>query len=411
MPTEGYVLNKTESYCIKGNDKDTKIKEMIDYNNDSQTLSVSKLTDNNTKCYLYFDKQTASEKTLADLGLEKSKEGCPTIEDGQTIVTDIEGTRSLMCSAEDNDGESFYFRGTTNNNWVKFGQTKSNEDIWWRIIRINGDGTIRLIYAGKGTSAPSNNGGNAIESQVYNSTHNDNTYVGFYNKNGTTSAYPDAHEGTNPSNIANQLNNWFTITTKLSTEYISHIDENAGYCNDRRKSIVNHGNTNFTNEGFGGKSTWYAPFDRVAESATSSNYSSTEQKPTLKCGDTIDDETYKRDYFTWQNKSDRGNQKLENPVGLITMDEVILAGGFGAKSNKNYWLNSGSEYWTISPNLYNGDISVFYVQTGGNLYAGNGAYPRGIRPVINLKANILFEPSNEQAEWGTKENPYIVNVN
>ena len=305
--------------------------------------------------------------------------------------------------AEDDDGTSYIYRGTIDNNWFKFGQTTDGEDIWWRIIRINGDGTIRLIYAGEGTSAPNNNGSNALDTKAYNALSGDNTYVGFYNQNTSTSAYPDAHEGTNPSDIAKELNTWFTTTTKLSKDYISYIDENAGFCNDRRIAISNHGSTSYTNEGFGSKNTYYAPFDRVAASTSSSSYSSTEQKSTLKCGEN-DSEDYARDYFTWQSKADRGNRILIQPIGLITMDEVILAGGFGQKENTGYWLYTGEYYWTMSPYGFIGGVAyVFHVGNNGYLSNTNvRSTTPGVRPVINLKSDLKIIGT------GTKENPYRI---
>ena len=42
--------------------------------------------------------------------------------------------------------KSYYYRGAVDNNWVKFGKDSTGKDIYWRIIRINGDGSIRMIY-------------------------------------------------------------------------------------------------------------------------------------------------------------------------------------------------------------------------------------------------------------------------
>ena len=403
IPQEGYVINQEKTVCNNGA-KPT-------WDNKNKGLLVTSFTKSGTECELYFDKIKTSKEVLADLGLEKSSTGCPTENSGELTVTGIEETQKLICSAEDNDSESYYFRGVIDNNWVKFGKTtEKNEDIWWRILRINGDGTIRLIYSGIGNAAPSNNGTNAIDNQVYNEVHDDNTYVGFYNQSGLTFSYPAVHQGTNPSDIAKSLNTWFTKTTKLSTEYINHIDENAGFCNDRKVSTNNHGMSKYTNEGYGNKTTYYVPFDRVAHSTLPGSYSSTEQKPTLKCGEN-NSEDYERDYFTWKNHSDRGNKMLIQPIGLITMDEVILAGGFAGKNNDKYWLYTGQWYWTMSPYNFADGAEMFAVQYNGYLNYGS-VYSTiiGARPVINLKANTPFEPSNNNGDWGTTTNPYIVKV-
>ncbi len=375
-------------------------------------LKINNLTTKNTACYLYFDRNNATE-TLEALGLKSNGTtgnitgpACDNDSNcGDTTVKRM-NQNGLYYAGEDNDGASYIFRGTINNNWVKFGQTSNNEDIWWRIIRFNGDGTIRLIYAGKGNAAPNNNGENAIENQAYNAAFNDNTYVGFYNQNGLTTAYPAAHEGTNPSDIAKSLNTWFAEITKLSTNYIKYIDENAGFCNDRTIANSTHGTNGYTNKGFGSEYTWYAAFDRVAESDSSNSYNKTEQKPTLKCTNKA------RDLYTWKDHTKEGNKILENPVGLITMDEAILAGGFMNQTNSSYWLYAGSSYWTITPTRKStSDADVFVIVEDGSIgsYRVNNTN-LGVRPVINLKADTKFKASTDNGEWGTKENPYIVEV-
>ncbi len=56
-------------------------------------------------------------------------------------------SKSGLYKAEDDDGASFYYRGVVNNNWLEFG------GFYWRIIRINGDGSIRMIYSGLKSSS------------------------------------------------------------------------------------------------------------------------------------------------------------------------------------------------------------------------------------------------------------------
>ena len=404
MPGSEYVINETKSYCTLDNQKH-------DTNAVLKTFEgrhiISHLTKQD-KCYLYFDRETSeASKTVFSLGLKT--EGAIDSITGPSCSSGCKmNENGLYYAGEDDDGPSYVFRGTVDNNWVKFGKTSDSQDIWWRIIRINGDGTLRLIYSGEGTS-PSVNGKNAKDNVPYNANKNDNTYVGFYNQNGTTSSYPAAHQGTNPSNIASQLNAWFTTTTKL-TDYIKYIDENTGFCNDRRIAVVNHGNPSYTNEGYGSKYTWYAPLDRIAKSTLSSGYSSTEQKPTLKCGDEIDDEDYKRDYYTWKNHADRGNKILIQPIGLITMDEVILAGGFAGQNNTDYWLYTNQYYWTMSSHYFDGSRArMFYVTDSGSVYGNIVDWTTpGVRPVINLKPDnvTLQNPSDENK--GTTSNPYIV---
>lgn len=100
--------------------------------------------------------------------------------DFSTVATTNEG----MYAAEDDLGTSYYFRGAVDNNWVKFGKDSSGNDIYWRIIRINGDGSIRMVYTG--TTAPTESTkvimtgeGTGIGRSAFNSSSNSSEYVGY----------------------------------------------------------------------------------------------------------------------------------------------------------------------------------------------------------------------------------------
>ena len=107
--------------------------------------------------------------------------------------------------------------------------------------------------------------------------------------------------------------------------------------------------------------------------------------------------------------SSKGNHKLTYPIGLITSDEVVLAGGFGGSSNTSYYLHTGEYYWTMSPSYFDsagpaGYAYVFRVYSDGslNLDGNYVSYTYGVRPVINLKADITITGE------GTSSNPYKV---
>jgi len=57
-------------------------------------------------------------------------------------------TADGLFAMEDDYGTSYYFRGAVENNYVKFGKDAENRDMWWRIIRFNGDGSVRMQYDG-----------------------------------------------------------------------------------------------------------------------------------------------------------------------------------------------------------------------------------------------------------------------
>ena len=285
-----------------------------------------------------------------------------------TVATTNEG----MFAANDNQGTSYYFRGAVNNNWIKYGKDSSNNDIYWRIIRINGDNSIRMIYSG--TTAPTSStsvvmtgAGSAIDRSVYNSGTNYAEYVGYMYQRGYQ------RNNTNNSTIKTKIDNWFAGT---SLKNDSNVVDNI-FCNDR---------------------------------STSSSWSSRPSSNLLYNGH-IRNLSYSNASLWCENKLDKfttsstlGNGSLTYPVGLITIDEVAMAGGHFVTDNRNYYLYTGTFYYTMTPNFFRstGTAFVFIVNNTGkfpNSSIGSTAY---IRPVINLNGNVKLSGT------GTYDNVYEV---
>lgn len=285
-----------------------------------------------------------------------------------TVATTNEG----MFAANDNQGTSYYFRGAVNNNWIKYGKNSSNKDIYWRIIRINGDNSIRMIYSG--TTAPTSStsvvmtgAGSAIDRSVYNSGTNYAEYVGYMYQRGYQ------RNNTNNSTIKTKIDNWFAGT---SLKNDSNVVDNI-FCNDRSTS-----------------SSWSSrPSSNLLYNGHIRNLSYS--NPSLWCEN-------KLDKFT--TSSTLGNGSLTYPVGLITIDEVAMAGGHFVTDNRNYYLYTGTFYYTMTPNFFRstGTAFVFIVNNTGkfpNSSIGSTAY---IRPVINLNGNVKLSGT------GTYDNVYEV---
>ena len=466
--------------------------------------------------------ETAMDKIIASVDTTGK---CPTINsDGTVNVTKGESTDGYVCSASDTYGTSYYYRGNVINNYVKFGKwattlvygyysdtsslreeydsleacqnaseynkkctvvREKNAPMYWRIIRINGDGSVRVIY--DGTSAHANgesstdreigasvfnyswkkdNVQEATNSYVYDDNAgvgymygnrdtiveateyysstiftNTNTYyiakeytydattdrftlkdpiavlgsdlttdyVGYYTMQSAssdtsrgyvykifgitsgdssasvkygyvrygTSSKEVAQTNTNDSTIKTYLDNWYK-TNISGTENEQYLADNI-FCNDRSFSSSNSGT------GAGVSHTKYN---------WGSRYNLQTLKPNLKC-------TQQNDAFTVSDTTN-GNGALTYPIGLITTDEAVLAGGWKANNN-GYYLYSGSWYWASSPSDFSGDYaSVMVVLDSGNAnYSFHlGSVGGGVRPVINLKADILLQGS------GTAEDPY-----
>ena len=141
IPISGYEFNKEKSYCKIGDviQEDT----TLSYDMDTQTLTISPITKKGMKCYLYFDESAAvSEIILAHYSTVLTRTSF-----SSTEIYSKTGTiyKSANESQYDDDGEVYYFAGNPTDNWFYFG------GYYWRIVRINGDGSIRLIYNGTST--------------------------------------------------------------------------------------------------------------------------------------------------------------------------------------------------------------------------------------------------------------------
>ena len=161
IPESEYVLNEEESYCTIDGNRDNNIS--LSYDVTTKSLSVSPMTTKRTKCYLYFDTEPI---TIQDIIASKT---IATRDDFSTTLTS--DTTGTIYQAEDDDGTTYYFAGNVTDNWVRWA------GFYWRIIRINGDGTLRLIY--NGTSTTTTGRGTQISTSDFNSTDTDNMYVGF----------------------------------------------------------------------------------------------------------------------------------------------------------------------------------------------------------------------------------------
>ena len=320
---------------------------------------------------------------------------CPTVNDDGTVnVTSAESSASLICTAPDDYGISYYFRGAVENNWVKFA------GYYWRILRVNGDGSIRMIYAGDADvidALPNKeevlkNGYDDLETKytrigtsLFNSAdngdapYNDNVYVGYMYGTPESSTYEETHANINDSTIRGVVDNWYKTNIE-DAGYSTYINDTL-FCNDRSFSSSN------TGSGAGRSRTYYrwvyGPWN-----SSGTHYAR------LTC-------TQQNDRFTVSNGI--GNSSLTYPVALLTTDEVVLAGGYNL-TNSRYYLYTGNTYWTMSPYVFDGDSArVRYVGGDGNANSSDYVdYENGVRPVLSLKSGSLKSGS------GTAEDPYTV---
>ena len=269
-------------------------------------------------------------------------------------------------------------------------------DLWWRIVRINEDGSVRLVTQ------------DIVGTSKYNEIYDDNAYVGYMYGTQDSSTHLATHANNNPSTMKTYLDEWYT--SNLSS-YTSLISTNAGFCNDRSvASSAKLWSSYDTALGYGKNNTYYGAAERLVnidEGTAKEN-----AQPQFKCPNE------ERDLFT-MSTSTKGNKKLTKPIGLLTADEVSYAGGVYYKSNFNMYL-SGNNFWTMSPYNFDGANAIgWYMINNGGEYDG-AAYAsymyglRGVRPVINLAPSA--ELSTELPSWcsgsdGTILCPYIIKTN
>ena len=266
--------------------------------------------------------------------------------------------------------KSYYFRGAVNNNWVKFGKDSTGKDIFWRIIRINGDGSIRMIYTG--TTAPTESTkvvmtgeGTQINATTYafNSSGDKAEYVGYMYTLG------EQHGNSTPTTIKTAIDNWYkttTLETDIATKEL--VSQDQIFCNDRSASSTQTAPWKST-----GADYYYGAYGRL----------DSKKEPILTCPTTSDK-------FTSKNSS-IGNKALTYPVGLITADEVAMAGGKSFSTNSTYYLYTNQDYWPGSPCNFLGSYAAaggFFVSSSGDLGNGSVNSARGARPVVSLSSKV-----------------------
>ena len=275
----------------------------------------------------------------------------------------------------DDEGISYYYRGSVNNNYVKYA------DAYWRIIRINGDGSVRLLYAG--TTANASGSELNIKKTAFNSKRDNPAYVGYMYGSTLNTSYEKTTANENDSNIKKELDNWYK-TNILGTNNESVVAD-AGFCNDR--SLVS-GNGYST----AGSSAYYAPYSRYYQT----------KQPTLKCFQT-------NDLFTLKTNT-KGNKSLTYPIGLITVDELMLSGYADGYINESAYPYGASYYWTMSPSYFSAS------NTASRMFGLSGSgYPNGyynvtdnfgVRAVINIKGNAKISGG-----IGTSSSPFEIVTN
>ena len=345
-PNSGYSSSNPTVSCTGGTLSGTK-------------LTVSNVTSTRT-CTVTFNKISLTEKLLAD---KTTRPGTRT--DFSTTFTD-ENTKTLYTGTEDGT-TVYYFAGNATDNWVKFG------GFYWRIIRTNKDGGIRLLYHSTSTTAYD---AYINSSTAFNSNSNDAKYAGYMY--GTSGSLDNNRLNTNSSTIKGVIDTWYQ--KNLNNNYGKFVSTTAVYCVDRGTSY----DTNIN----------FPAYTRLYTNKT----------PTYNCANN-------KDAFSGSNSE----AKLTYPIALMTADEVSFAGGvFGTRASTWYYYNSAessstgpTEWWLLSPYRGSGGGSVVMYVVASNrpgVLSNHTVYnTKGVRPALSLKSCVKWKSGD-----GTASSPYEI---
>ena len=272
-----------------------------------------------------------------------------------------------LYTSEDDYGKAYYYRGNVKNNVVMFA------GFYWKIIKINGDNSIRLLYVGTKDDLE-NITSRAIGFSKFNYNYVDISSVGYmYGKN--NSSREEIVKNEIDSNAKSFLDNWYKNNL---LEYDSYIANN-GFCNDR--SI-------YSGDGYSKNNpTYYGAYSRQ-----------TNLSPSYKCPNA------QSDLFTTSN-SNIGNNALTYPIGILTVDEISFAGYSSEKLNTLNYMYSSEWTWTMTPYVSSGLSSANYSNQG---YIGENWVMCNftVRPVISLKSTTEISGG-----IGTINDPFVVKTN
>lgn len=269
-------------------------------------------------------------------------------------------TNEGLRSAPDDFGTSYYFRGTVDNNYVMLG------GICWRIVRIMGDGNIKLTTHDIMGDCSSNSGTGA--------------FIGgetFYSSSDSTPLF-------NETNAYTKLIEFYeSLTEEAKSKIVDSI-----WCSDYSTDNLYS----------------YGPDDRM----TAENPS-----PTFICPDGPSNNPNLYRYSSEDGTLANGNKLLPYSIGLLTVDELMYAGATSSYTPPKLFLHQnafGAIWTTMSPGIDDGAFHIEFVWNGDG-ETGGGIEPISytasesvfyIRPAIVIDGKVSFSGS------GTATDPYVV---
>ena len=317
----------------------------------------------------------------------------PSTKPAEEISTETEITLS---TTSDDYGTSYYFRGNVIDNYVDFA------GMCWRIVRIAGDGSIKLILEDQDSTCATSDGNWNIPTTTGGSTTKGNFGYTEYAANTLTAS--DGTKNTSYRYLMNYLNGgtnndrsmataFKNFQTGLLANYLDKLKPGDWCLNDKAYATFRDNTTALTSQEMldkqiKGTTFYYDSYIRLNGKTT--------KEPTLKCNGT--------------NMS-KFADNTDMYVGTLTADEIVYAGGRGSSNNQEYYLINDYQksnsllFWSLSPNRFHSNYNDTAFSVGGNGFFGNDIVYSGIsfRPAVSLKSSTIISSGE-----GTISNPYVV---
>lgn len=373
---------KTHTYTFTFTYKDTGTDQSIDMGKELSAKLQIFGKQSNGEYFPY------SENTMAYTIINNVKSG--TLVGKSTFTENLSATNmvetmstasdKILSTAEDDGGTTYYFRGNPTDNYVNYA------GMCWRIVRIQGDGSIKLVLASEKTCSTTNlttnsgyatDGATGTQGTILTANYGYKMVNSYY-----INDYINSASSTN--NARTKLNAW--LERKITSESDKALLKNETWCIGDQTNGYSYDDTGEV----------VGTVSDLINSGTSFEFTAgnkyfVTKTPSYKCETTGVD----------------GEIDI-NKVGMLTFDEIVYAGG-GNSSNSNYYLNNNATtnyWWALSPDRFTSDfdgVYSFYVGDDGvvnrNLMVGSNA----LRPAVSLKSSTQITGGN-----GTVSNPYTI---
>ncbi|MBO4601508.1 MAG: type II secretion system protein [Bacilli bacterium] len=224
-------------------------------------------------------------------------------------------------------------------------------------------------------------------------------YHGFFSQDAAS-----AHSNVSDSALKREVDIWYENNIlnkndgKSTPSSLESYLADEIYCNDRTNNSTSFP---FSGSNYGGMSAYvYSAYSKFVNAST--------VIPDVKCNKNINDRLSLSSGSSNVSPNGYGNGALKYPVGVISLDDVALAGGKYNTDNSNYYLYTGKMYWTMTPWTFGSTSLIAYtgiVAANGRLLYTYGGNTAGVRPVINLSKDVLYDSG-----LGTEANPYKVKL-